>query len=82
MARPMSNGTSSIFLNASGILARSSGNSFNSGAVNFTTKSGTEYGLSINASHEHASVGGGATHTHSVSTMSPYIVAYCWHRTA
>ena len=81
MARPMSNGTSSIFLNASGILARSSGGAFNSGAVNFTTKSGTEYGLSVNASHEHASVGGGATHTHTVNTMPPYEVAYCWKRT-
>lgn len=38
--------------------------------------------LNITATHEHTSVGGGATHTHTVSTMPPYLVVYMWKRTA
>lgn len=39
--------------------------------------------ITINATHEHTSVGGGGSHNHgSVSTMQPYVVVNRWHRTA
>lgn len=38
--------------------------------------------VTVDATHEHTSVGGGAAHKHTVSTMPPYLVVYMWQRTA
>ncbi len=63
--------------------------SSNSGSGGQTATNGTATSLqriTINASHEHSSVGGGQAHNHgntgSGSNMQPYIVVNRWHRTA
>ncbi len=53
-----------------------------SSALSYTGVTHKPDRVDINATHEHASVGGGAAHTHSVSTMPPYLVVYMWKRTA
>lgn len=86
-ARPMTNGTSSAFLNASGIIQlQSPGTPFDSGGFSFANTQGQQYGMKIDATHEHTSVGGGSGHNHgdtaSASTMPPYLTVYMWKRVA
>ena len=53
-----------------------------SSALSYSTTAHKPDRVDINATHEHASVGGGAAHTHTVSTMPPYLVVYMWQRTS
>ena len=53
-----------------------------SSALSYTTVAHKPDRVDFNATHEHTSVGGGAAHTHSVSTMPPYLVVYMWQRTS
>ena len=53
-----------------------------SSALSYTSVAHKPDRVDINATHEHANVGGGATHTHTVTTMPPYLVVYMWQRTS
>lgn len=84
--RTTSSGGGRLFAGLSGIVSETYTDSSAEYATLAVYGSGTNnkpsQRLTVNATHEHTSVGGGAAHSHTVSTMSPYIVAYCWRRTA
>lgn len=74
--------TGNIFAGCSGIASNGGNGSADYNRITGTGDSTDSQQLNINATHEHTSVGGGAAHTHTVSTMPPYLVVYMWKRTA
>ena len=72
----------------SGVLKAGGGTTVTTASL--TTTSGiTAYkSITVDATHEHTSVGGGQGHTHTLSStgsssnIPPHEVAYCWKRTA
>lgn len=70
-------GTTGIISNSAGSTVNYTGNSSNSRAV---------ANITVNATHEHTSVGGGSAHNHGNtgdgSNLQPYIIVNRWHRTA
>lgn len=77
--RPLSNKTSSAFGAVSGIVTTPRSSGTFSGGLNYTGIDDTKgWDIHVNATHEHASVGGGQSH----SNMPPYVAYYKWERVA
>lgn len=77
--RSGTNGGTDIIASASGIVSRAQDGASVSATMNVS--SGTAYNrdkITITATHEHTSVGGGGSH----NNMQPYVVVNRWHRTA
>lgn len=73
------NGGTDIIATVSGIVSRAQDGASVAATVNVS--SGTAYNrdkITITATHEHSSVGGGGSH----NNMQPYVVVNRWHRTA
>lgn len=77
-------GTAILWGDTTGVVRVTTGSTSQS-KINVNGVSGTSTydTVTIDATHEHTSVGGSEAHNHgSVSTMQPYIVVNRWHRTA
>ena len=72
-----STGNANEITHTSGIVSTSAYSDTNTTISNSSTKYGQQT-ITINATHEHDSVGGGGTHNHEV----PYIEVYVWQRTS
>lgn len=66
---------------ANGIVSESNANNNGVGFSNNATAETPWKNFNIKATHEHNSVGGGGSHTHS-QNLPPYITCYAWYRTA
>ncbi len=77
--RSLTNKTSNIFGTSSGIVSTPRSSAEFTGGISFSGIDSTKgWDITVDASHEHSSVGGGQSH----NNMPPYVAYYKWERVA